>query len=150
MRASKRVLLVDDDPDSRKRISSILAPPGFQCREVDNARAAAKRERPDVIVLDSYSRTSGLVVLVDPGTDARGTPVILVSAQASEIDRARVRGGGRRLYLGRTTRRSSWRAAAVLRGFELGDVGVQPRGKGSVRSTSRRAGRAGGERSDRR
>ena len=45
MQASKRVLLVDGDPNSRRRIASILSPPFFDCHEAQTAREALNEAR---------------------------------------------------------------------------------------------------------
>jgi DNA-binding response OmpR family regulator len=51
---SKRILVVEDQPDSRRIIRDMLAPTGYQVTEAENgeeALAAIAKQRPDLILM---------------------------------------------------------------------------------------------------
>jgi len=87
---SRRILLVDDEPDLRRMVSRYLKAEGFDVAEADTATAALKelaRSMPDLIVLD----------VAMPGMDGFETlreirrqsdvPVIMLTARSEEVDR---------------------------------------------------------------
>ena len=52
---SKRILVVEDQPDSRRIIRDMLASTGYEVTEVENgeeALAAIAKQRPDLILMD--------------------------------------------------------------------------------------------------
>src|SRR5690242_19643628 len=54
-RMSKRILVVEDQPDSRRIIRDMLAPTDFEIIEAENgeeALAAIAKQRPDLILMD--------------------------------------------------------------------------------------------------
>ena len=52
---SKRILVVDDQPDNRQIIRDMLAPTDYEITEAENgelALAAIAKQRPDLILMD--------------------------------------------------------------------------------------------------
>jgi CheY-like chemotaxis protein len=90
---SLRVLLVDDDPDIRATMSSLLRMQGFTVDLADCARAGLERlaasDLPDVVLLDvTMPDMSGFEVLrrIKGHPDTAALPVIMVTAQAADED----------------------------------------------------------------
>jgi two-component system cell cycle response regulator DivK len=91
----KTVLVVEDDPDHREIVSTLLRHHGYGVLEaVDGAAAvdAVGRHRPDLVimdahlpVLDGWRATERLKA--DPGVST--IPVVILTAAAQAEDRAR-------------------------------------------------------------
>ncbi len=83
---SKKVLVVDDDPDIREIISLILDMEGFTVCGLDNGREVLDRIqscRPDLILLDVMLGDSDgrdICKILKNAPDTRQIPVIIVSA----------------------------------------------------------------------
>jgi len=79
---SKRILVVEDQPDNRQIIRDMLAPTDYEITEAENgeeALAAIAKQRPDLIlmdiqlpVMDGYTATSR--IKADPSL--RSIPII--------------------------------------------------------------------------
>ena len=95
-----RVLVVDDDIDLCGLVKFKLAALGYEVfveHDGDAGLAAARLERPDLIVLDwMMPRLTGLEVCAEIRNDEvlRSTPVILLTAKAQEADVARAFAAG--------------------------------------------------------
>jgi len=85
-----RVLLVEDDQETRRSLVRSLQAHGFQVDEASDGAEAARRweaRRPDVILLDlGLPDTDGTTVIRRVRREAT-TPIIVVSARGSENDR---------------------------------------------------------------
>ena len=76
---SKRILVVDDQPDNRQIIRDMLAPTDYEIAEAENgelALAAIARQRPDLIlmdiqlpIMDGYTATSRIKIRSDVAID---------------------------------------------------------------------------------
>jgi len=88
-----KILIVDDEPDALEVLGFKLREAGFDpifARDGTRALAAARDERPDLMVLDlMLPEVDGLEVCKilrrDPAT--AGIPVIMLTARAAEMDR---------------------------------------------------------------
>ena len=99
------ILIIDDDPCSRKLARDVLSHVGYAIREAANAEdglALAYSERPRLVLMDvQLPGMSGVDALgrlrADPVT--AGIPVIAVTALAMKSDRARLAAASFDAYL---------------------------------------------------
>ena len=85
---SKRILVVEDQPDNRQIIRDMLAPTDYEITEAENgeeALAAIANQRPDLIlmdiqlpVMDGYEATRR----IKAGASLRSIPIIAVTSYA--------------------------------------------------------------------
>ena len=84
---SKRILVVEDQPDNRQIIRDMLAPTDYEITEVgsEEALAAIARQQPDLIlmdiqlpIMDGYTATRR--IKADPAL--RSIPIIAVTSSA--------------------------------------------------------------------
>ena len=96
---SKRILVVEDQPDNRQMIRDMLAPTDYEITEVEDgeqALAAIAKQRPDLIlmdiqlpIMDGYIATSK--IKADPAL--RSIPVIAVTSYALSGEEKKAPGG---------------------------------------------------------
>lgn len=88
-----RILIVDDNPDVRTYVSSILGEKGYQVYTARNGAegfTVAQTYRPHLIVSDlMMPQVSGLdmIRLIREAEDLKGTPIILLTAKVDEDTR---------------------------------------------------------------
>jgi two-component system, cell cycle response regulator DivK len=97
---SKRILVVDDQPDNRQIIRDMLAPTDYEITEAENgelALAAIAKQRPDLIlmdiqlpIMDGYTATSR--IKSDP--KLRSIPIIAVTSYALSGEDRKARAAG--------------------------------------------------------
>jgi len=86
------VLVVDDDADTRRIVSTLLLARGYQVRLAGDGRAAIesiREQRPDLVLLDiMMPGLDGIQVLEVIRADPRTTslPVILLTAKSGDPD----------------------------------------------------------------
>ena len=124
-RHAGRLLLVEDDADTRARLRQILERDGWTVRQAENGRVALDRvaaELPEVIVLDLVMpEMDGFEFLAELRSrpDGRDIPVVVVTARdLTEADKNRLNGGVERIiakrgYAGEDLRREVGRALAA-------------------------------------
>jgi two-component system cell cycle response regulator DivK len=97
---SKRILVVEDQPDNRQIIRDMLAPTDYEITEAENgeqALAAIAKQRPDLIlmdiqlpIMDGYTATSR--IKSDP--KLRSIPIIAVTSFALDGEEQTARAAG--------------------------------------------------------
>jgi len=106
----QKILIVDDDPVVVKAMSLKLAPAGFEIvTAVDGSQAlsAARKEKPDLILLDVNFPTDvgvswdgfQVIAWMQRVDEANGTPVIVISGGEAAKYKARALQAGAIAYL---------------------------------------------------
>lgn len=90
---AEHILVVDDERDIAEVLRHVLAQEGFRVTTAPDGRSAldaARRDRPDLIILDlMLPEVPGLEVLkmLRSGEGTRSIPVLLLTARREEVDR---------------------------------------------------------------
>jgi two-component system, cell cycle response regulator DivK len=102
---SKRILVVEDQPDNRQIIRDMLAASDYQITEAENgqeALAAIAKQRPDLIlmgiqlpIMDGYEVTRQ--IKADPAM--RSIPIIAVTSHALDGEEQTARAAGCDAYV---------------------------------------------------
>jgi two-component system cell cycle response regulator DivK len=97
---SKRILVVEDQPDNRQIIRDMLAPTDYEITEAEDgeqALAAVAKQRPQLIlmsaqlpIMDGYTATSR--IKADP--TLRSIPIIAVTSYALSGEEKKARAAG--------------------------------------------------------
>ena len=97
---SKRILVVEDQPDSRQIIRDMVAGTDYEITEAENgeeALAAIAKQRPDLIlmdiqlpIMDGYTATR--LIKTDPAL--RSIPIIAVTSYAVAVEEKKARAAG--------------------------------------------------------
>ena len=97
---SKRILVVEDQPDSRQIIRDMVAGTDYEITEAENgeeALAAIAKQRPDLIlmdiqlpIMDGYTATR--LIKTDPAL--RSIPIIAVTSYALAVEERKARAAG--------------------------------------------------------
>ena len=97
---SKRILVVEDQPDSRQIIRDMVAGTDYEITEAENgeeALAAIAKQRPDLIlmdiqlpIMDGYTATRR--TKTDPAL--RSIPIIAVTSYALAVEEKKARAAG--------------------------------------------------------
>ena len=97
---SKRILVVEDQPDSRQIIRDMLAPTDYEITEAENgeeALAAITKQRPDLIlmdvqmpIMDGYTATRR----IKGDAALRSIPIIAVTSFALDGEEQTARAAG--------------------------------------------------------
>ena len=107
---AKRILVAEDDPDSRSIVVKTLTLEGHETLEAADGRSAlalARQERPDLIVMDLAlpgmdGWEASRRLKADPGT--ADIPIIALTAHAMRGDEERAREAGCDGYLSKPCR----------------------------------------------
>jgi DNA-binding response OmpR family regulator len=87
---SKKILVVDDNPQLRTMIKAYLSQEGFEICTANNGQEAlyvARREKPNLIILDLMMPEMGGYEFMKVFTREADTPVIILTARIEEQDK---------------------------------------------------------------
>jgi len=139
----KVVLIVDEDPTVRDQIRSCLAGRQIGCREAASAKQAlelALEAPPDLVLVDLYLPDQsglGLCRTIRESPVLEGTPIIVLTSRASEIDRVLAFESGVDDFVAKPfyPPELGARVSAVLRGFSgrPGAAPSEPPADGAIR-----------------
>jgi CheY-like chemotaxis protein len=90
---AKKVLMIDDDPEFVEAITNILDAKGYAVVSANDGKdgvAKAKKEKPDIILLDVMmtTKSEGFDVAREMSKDAglKGTPVVIMTGIRQELN----------------------------------------------------------------
>jgi len=94
---SKKILIVDDDPDMRHAIASVLTSRSYQIVEAGDGREGLmklREEKPDIMLLDLLMpRMDGFAVIKElrdnPGKGYPDVPILVISSIREEASHRR-------------------------------------------------------------
>ena len=91
------ILVVEDDPDVRRLVASLLTRAGMDVAEAEDGRRGIRtffEARPDLVVLDlELPEMDGWEVL-ERLREMSSAPVLMLTAQGAEVDKVRALTGG--------------------------------------------------------
>jgi len=93
MKEKRRILIVDDDPDSTHLVKILLEKTGnyvvLEENDADGAHQSARNFRPDAILLDiMMPKTDGgeVAAQIEADPELRSTPIIFLTALVTELE----------------------------------------------------------------
>jgi DNA-binding response OmpR family regulator len=121
----KKILVVDDKQELRSLLKSYLEQEGFEIATAGDGREAlfaARREKPDLIILDLMMPEMGGYEFMHAFSREAGTPVIILTAKLDEQDKVLGLELGADDYVTKpfSPRELTARVRAVLRRMEKG------------------------------
>jgi DNA-binding response OmpR family regulator len=126
MKPSLSVLVVDDDPDVRELVSTLLGRAGYLVAEAPDGRAALKalyERHPDLVVLDVNMPDLDGWATLERIRELSDVPVVMLSARGEELEKVRALRAGADDYVTKPFGRQELlaRVESVLRRAVGGD-----------------------------
>jgi DNA-binding response OmpR family regulator len=130
MKPPPSVLVVDDDPDVRALVSTLLGRAGYLVTEAPDGRAALKAlygQRPDLVVLDVNMPDLDGWATLERIRDLSDVPVVMLSARGEELEKVRALRAGADDYVTKPFGRQELlaRVESVLRRLTVGERSVE-------------------------
>ncbi|HVC38520.1 MAG TPA: response regulator transcription factor [Candidatus Dormibacteraeota bacterium] len=142
MRSGDRVelLIVDDDPDTRHALATLLGSDGYHVICAPNGREALRLisdQTPDCVILDyAMPEVSGFEVLRTLREAGNDTPVVLLSAKSDSFDKISGYASGADVYVGKDEDPGVLRAAVSRLLQRHGTVSTRIESRGLVIDTA--------------